>query len=559
MNTAFLRFNDSALKSGVLQLNPSLANELKQVTESFVTLAKSAASEGSHDGDDSELALDPALEFHNATASARALKETRPTETNHPPVPQHTDVGWGYTASLIETTPPRETASTQRNDLPTHSNFFPPMQDSPYQIAKRSSFMRNTSRITVGQLFDQPRDQQDASSSQEQQLPFGLMDVMMSSENLYNPNPHIYSVNIPTPAITPPITRLPTPPLPSLLAKSLAPAWTYSHDETTFARRLTRASLEVGFHLLSMANQRPAALNHVFKLSLPYMSLEGLRERFKLLLARGTDEPLDYWATPFIHLGGAGTHYPQKDAQGNIIPQPNSWNIRSIGPMKMIRAESTTDPSQTLDMQMDLTGYEGEWFDAHDVQGYLEAEKGCYINPKESFAEVMIDVDDQAYIARLGSSLNSKNSNMKLDLSNIRRTSDSQSESPSLSNGSTSTTSSSKSTPTNTMDNIFGQSETFGLDMGVNNYNDFSKLNDIDIAAMFDQPLGLDLAPGFDSNMTSGFNNSFVDFSNLGLDSMGGDREFPVVKQKQKQVALVDVSKLIHGRFPCFHSALSYD
>jgi len=295
-----------------------------------------------------------------------------------------------------------------------------------------------------------------------------------------------------------------------------------------------------------MANQRPAALNHVFKLSLPYMSLEGLRERFKLLLARGTDEPLDYWATPFIHLGGAGTHYPQKDSQGNIIPQPNSWNIRSIGPMKMIRAESTTDPSQTLDMQMDLTGYEGEWFDAHDVQGYLEAEKGCYINPKESFAEVMIDVDDQAYIARLGSSLNSKNANMKLDLSNIRRTSDSQSESPSLSNGSTSTTSSSKSTPTNTMDNIFGQSETFGLDMGVNNYNDFSKLNDIDIAAMFDQPLGLDLAPGFDSNMTSGFNNSFVDFSNLGLDSMGGDREFPVVKQKQKQVALVDVSKLIH-------------
>lgn len=42
MNKSFLRLNDSVLKSGLIQLNPGLGNELKHATESFTSLAKSA-------------------------------------------------------------------------------------------------------------------------------------------------------------------------------------------------------------------------------------------------------------------------------------------------------------------------------------------------------------------------------------------------------------------------------------------------------------------------------------------------------------------------------------
>ena len=57
MDKTFLRFNDAALKSGLLQLNPALARELKHATETFTSLAKTAkefeAGDDEH-GDDVE-------------------------------------------------------------------------------------------------------------------------------------------------------------------------------------------------------------------------------------------------------------------------------------------------------------------------------------------------------------------------------------------------------------------------------------------------------------------------------------------------------------------------
>jgi hypothetical protein len=216
----------------------------------------------------------------------------------------------------------------------------------------------------------------------------------------YTPlNPDIFPVLIPTPEVTPPVTRLPTPPtlLPSLSNKTIAPIFTYSHDETTFARRLTRAAIETGFHILSSANTRPSALNYVFKLSLPYLTLDQLRERFKMMLSRSVNEDLDFWETPFIHLGGAGTHYPRKDANGNLLPRKNNWTVRQIGPLekKVVRVENVVDGRWEDLSEMDLRGFEGEWFDAYDVQGYLEERWGCKLDPKSSFAECLVEDEDE--------------------------------------------------------------------------------------------------------------------------------------------------------------------
>jgi hypothetical protein len=54
MNKTFLRFNDSMLKSGLLQLNPSLARELKHATETFTSLAKTASDLEAGDDDKGE-------------------------------------------------------------------------------------------------------------------------------------------------------------------------------------------------------------------------------------------------------------------------------------------------------------------------------------------------------------------------------------------------------------------------------------------------------------------------------------------------------------------------
>ncbi|KAF2868603.1 hypothetical protein BDV95DRAFT_456174, partial [Massariosphaeria phaeospora] len=317
MNKSFLKFSETAFESGLLQLSPNLAHELKQVTETFVTLAKSA-SEGDHDDEEmSEDPLDPATEWHNAAAALRLLSEPNKSKKSPVPVATHTEVGWGYTATLAKSPP---IPTSLQHDVPPHSTFFAPLPSSYLEGAKQTSLIPAGRPFTMGQLWDQSRSQTQGRSD-PQSLPFGLVDILPRDEvREYSDslsNPQIYSVQIPTPGTTPPQTRFSTPPwLSPPTTKTLSIPWTYSHEETSYARRLTRAAVETGFHLLSSANIRSAALNYVFRLTLPYLSPDTLRERFKLILSRGVGEDLDYWDSPFLHLGGAGTHYPRRDAQG---------------------------------------------------------------------------------------------------------------------------------------------------------------------------------------------------------------------------------------------------
>ncbi|KAF2735782.1 hypothetical protein EJ04DRAFT_511563 [Polyplosphaeria fusca] len=570
MNKSFLRFNDSAVQSGLLSLNPSLALEMKHVTETFVSLAKSAAESSSEGDEDVDGAIDPAAEFYNAATVSRASQDNSlPDHITG----SHTDIGWGYSASFAESPPSTADASPQ-GDVLGSTSFFPPIKNSTFVAAREQSLVRmNRAPLTVAQLLEQSR----GPTANQSELPFGMVNMLTGDQtppNPFAPSTNFFPVNIPTPEITPPITRLSTPlllpNLPSLSTKSLQSNWTYSHEETTFARRLTRAALETGFHLLSSASIRPAALNYVFRLSLPYMTLDQLRDKFKLLLSRGTDEELDCWDTPFIHLGGAGTWYPAKDEYGNVKQRQNSWTVRSIGPptAKLARVENAQDPSRNYDLAIDLTGFEGEWFDSDDVQGYLEQEKGCYINPRESFAEVMVEVDNDAN-AGLSNMVHSKTLDINLDFPTHRRSH--SSVSPGLTHTSSSTDSlltQSHSAASNSTDSLSTQSLTtassrseslstqaptppttaekafaseadmpFGLDMSTIPIPDFSKLTSE--GDFFEQPLGLDLAPGFDTSFQP------TDYNSMAMDMMGVDADIPVVKQKRRRAALVDVSKLI--------------
>lgn len=543
MNKSFINFNEAALKSGLLQLNPVLARQLKSVSESFGTLANSAGERRNDEEGDDPIEILPIHDQEAQPAPAKRL-----------------DVGWGYSTTL-DHPPTHEAVPSPSED--TQAQSYVDLSSLPRFNAKQAKqgglvpYMRPQAPNTFTQGISWAQASLDERPS-EQPLPPDLVDILSQQEfkppNLQHPS--VFSFSIPTPRATPPMPSFPSLPYGSLTSKNPKPLWTYSHDETTFARRLMRAALETGFHLLGTADQRPAALNYVFRLSLPYMSLKQLRERFKMLLARGTDEELDFWATPFIHLGGAGTHYPKKDPNGNIIKPPNTWTIRRIGPIekKMIRAENSNDPSQSHDLNIDLTGFEGEWFDSYDVEGYLEQEKGVRIDPSSSFVDAFIDEDDEYFASDTGS-----------DHSLHRRSSD---DSAASFTGGSSRTHSQSSNPTPpTVQAATGASINpfpapsdipLGLDMSMP--SNFAKMPSVDASTFFDQPLGLDLAPGFNVGLNNASMQplSFPDVlrgSDLNM-SLQGLATKTVAGQKRKRHVVVDVTKLADGKFAtiCDHS-----
>ncbi|KAK4956147.1 hypothetical protein LTR66_013361 [Elasticomyces elasticus] len=186
--------------------------------------------------------------------------------------------------------------------------------------------------------------------------------------------------------------RMRSPTVPGLdIRVTLAAPYTYSYQETTFARQLHRACIERGHKLLSDANRNRKTYEYCIGLTLSHSTHERLLSWFEKMLRKTTHESLDNWATPLLHIGGAGRHYPRFDEFGQVMSLPSSSNLRSIGPQKVASAhafgkQANSDVPSTPDMLVDLAGYEGEWFDPYDVEGYL-AEKGIRIGPRASFAE----------------------------------------------------------------------------------------------------------------------------------------------------------------------------
>jgi hypothetical protein len=170
---------------------------------------------------------------------------------------------------------------------------------------------------------------------------------------------------------------------------SLSPPMTYSFQETSIARRIHRACAEAAYQLILDPRRRPAEYERIFRLTLLGRSREKIAASLKSILDRGPHEDLDFWGAPLIHIGGAGTHYPRRDQYGNLVPIKPIQNVGIIGPQTLALLENATRDQISTDMTVQLAGFEGEWFDPYDVQGYLE-EKGIFIDPTSSFTEAEI-------------------------------------------------------------------------------------------------------------------------------------------------------------------------
>ncbi|KAL1965793.1 hypothetical protein VTN77DRAFT_5114 [Rasamsonia byssochlamydoides] len=158
----------------------------------------------------------------------------------------------------------------------------------------------------------------------------------------------------------------------------LKPTPTYSFQETSFARRLHRTCIESAYRLLVDSSANPARALKTFGFTLRIWNKSNLIEKFHLLMNRTADESLEDWAVPFFPVGGAGTHYPRRD---------NGYGLaRNVGPLPLHLAHIRHE-DKTLQDIASAAGFDGEWFDAYDVEGYLR-ERGVFLEGHSSFFEL---------------------------------------------------------------------------------------------------------------------------------------------------------------------------
>jgi hypothetical protein len=175
--------------------------------------------------------------------------------------------------------------------------------------------------------------------------------------------------------------------------RSLGIPSSYSSFERTFARRLHRASCEYAYRLACDPPRAPVNFNNVFRLTLRAAgSIERVKYSLESTLSRSTKEPLSNWGVTYIHVGGAGTHYPRPPEEGGLSYQsPSSWAVTTVGPHKI--GGSTIEEAMTAEMLLrGVIGLEGSFYDAYDVEGYL-AERGIRLDPSAAYAQIELPDD----------------------------------------------------------------------------------------------------------------------------------------------------------------------
>lgn len=177
------------------------------------------------------------------------------------------------------------------------------------------------------------------------------------------------------------------------MLQSLGIPASYSSFERTFARRLHRASCEYAYRLACDPPRAPMLFNSVFRLTLKAAgSIDRVKYSLQSTLSRSTKEPLSNWGVTYIHVGGAGTHYPRPPEEGGLSYQsPNSWAVTTVGPHKI--GGSTIEEALTAEMLLrGVMGMDGSFYDAYDVEGYL-AERGINLDPAATYAQIELPDD----------------------------------------------------------------------------------------------------------------------------------------------------------------------
>jgi hypothetical protein len=327
MNKSFLEFHDNAIDSGLVLSKPSLARQLKATTEEFVSLAKLASIDSDHEEEAANIAE---LEHSNQAEFSPNKLDYQNFGQSQDPVGDQYTLGFGFTFDG------NDGSDADVEYIPTDTSISGALVETNDSL-KEWSFLNN-----------------------DQQL---------------NAEVHIPTFNFEN--LLPPIQK----PL-----KASVP-YTYSFQETTFARRLHRLCLERAFRVLTNPDIDPEFIKRAFRFTFSFSNRRRMLARFQELLKRKAGESLENWNVPFFHVGGAGTHFPRLDEQGRPIYPPNIFSpAKAFGPLAIPTAEMPRDET-TIEQLLESIGFGGVWFDSHDVEGYLRT-KGIHLDGQSSFVEI---------------------------------------------------------------------------------------------------------------------------------------------------------------------------
>lgn len=337
MNTTFLTFRDHAMASGIMDNKPQLVQELTRTTERLLSLAQMAVAQSDHED--------------NQTSEIQSQKEKSP-KSDTTKSRKRTKRDWssqnsssGTSSLLVEVTLPQN----NRDEI-GHGVESTPLQANDDVQRYMGS---------------------DCSTEEHTQSSDVNWDAVMQQSRLES---HGGTNQM----------RSPSPTRDS----SLHTPFTYSFQESSFARRLQRASIERAYYILNNPNLAPEDLSRIFKFTFFYTNANAITGRLRQLLTRSSSESLDNWTAPLKHLGGAGTHYPRLEANGSKALSPN---MRAVGP-QLLMPQTPRPENATTEQLLRLTGWDGEWFDSNDVEQYLRTEKGLRLDGHSTFAEVEMPI-----------------------------------------------------------------------------------------------------------------------------------------------------------------------
>ncbi|KAM3066878.1 hypothetical protein ACMFMG_007024 [Clarireedia jacksonii] len=344
MNNLFINLYDFAMSRGLLQREPEFGQQLQSTTQQFLTLAKQSAND-ENSKDDEDPPEEIAQQSHDDVElpSARRGKGRRgsPPEAPQLKEPVATEVvnAWGgYTVS-------KDTSSDEEVQPNVDKQNIRQRPDD-WQVISRAT------EDNASFLFD-PIDVQQYRA----EIPSPELDPMVEafSEAYY------------------PMHELPLPN-------------THTYYELSFARRVHRATLEKGYKLLTSKTADKKHFQKVFGFCLFYENKQAIIERFKRALSRSAKETMNEWRAPFVHVGGAGTYYPNSE---NDDLMPKFRTGLSMGPFtpNVVSAGSNLDGG----MRSNLAGFEGQWFDPNDLEGYLRGQ-GFDLPPAADFISGEIDL-----------------------------------------------------------------------------------------------------------------------------------------------------------------------
>ncbi|TGO15942.1 hypothetical protein BTUL_0034g00660 [Botrytis tulipae] len=342
MNNIFINLYDFAISRGLLQREPEFGQQLQLTTQRFLALAKQNA------GDENPRHKDDSL--YNTTHESHGEAKHSLTSQNAQHPPPHT---------LLSDEP------TTTETINTWGGYTVSKDTGSEEEERQIEYNHNGT--------EEPRQYEIISKATEDNasFPFDWTSIQQYRVEIQSPTSNDFLQSFYPHAEVP----LPT---------------THSYFELSFARRVHRATMEQGYKLLTMPNPPQQRFEKVFGYCLKFQTKEECIARFQRIMNTSSKESLQEWRYPLVHLGGSGTYYPNQDSDTDNELMPKFRTGFSMGPFPTVITPLLENISS--DMKCTLPGFEGEFFDPNDVEGYLRGH-GFDLHPGADYITGQIELE----------------------------------------------------------------------------------------------------------------------------------------------------------------------